>query len=155
MVSIFKDFLIMDDINEFLKRPYSFNEQKVRLTRFYDYYASYTSKIYPNYVSILPEAQPIFKNIQRKQRLLDEKEQRLEKQNKEGEDSGAKEGESQKPKEQPPSKLFDTKFINSVELFHNDISKDQKSFRLMSSNHDTNQADLNGALAVANNSVVN
>jgi hypothetical protein len=26
MVSIFKDFLIMDDVNEFLKRPYSFNE---------------------------------------------------------------------------------------------------------------------------------
>lgn len=113
----------------------------MRLTRFYDYYASYTSKIYPNYVAILPDSQPIFKNIHRKQRLIDEKEKRLEKKNK-GDDvelsSSKQQEEEKKSKEPPPSKLFDTKFINSVEMYHNDISKDQKSFQLLSSNFNTN-----------------
>lgn len=27
-VSVFKDYLIMDDINEFLKRPYAYHEQR-------------------------------------------------------------------------------------------------------------------------------
>ena len=44
------------------------------------------------------------------------------------EESGSKQEEEKKAKEPPPSKLFDTKFINSVEMYHNDISKDQKSF---------------------------
>ena len=38
LVSVFKDFLILDDINEFLKRPYANVEQPQRinkLTKFY------------------------------------------------------------------------------------------------------------------------
>jgi len=31
LVSAFKDYLILDDVNEFLKRPYSTSEQKSRL----------------------------------------------------------------------------------------------------------------------------
>ena len=34
LVSVFKDYLILDDINEFLKRPYTNEEQKVRLPKF-------------------------------------------------------------------------------------------------------------------------
>lgn len=34
LVSVFKDYLILDDINEFLKRPYTSEEQKVRLPKF-------------------------------------------------------------------------------------------------------------------------
>ena len=35
LVSVFKDFLILDDVNEFLKRPYTYAEQKSRLTRLF------------------------------------------------------------------------------------------------------------------------
>ena len=35
LVSVFKDFLILDDINEFLKRPYTHVEQRTRLPKLY------------------------------------------------------------------------------------------------------------------------
>ena len=37
-VSVFKDYLISDDVNEFLKRPYTTEEQKVRMIRLCDFY---------------------------------------------------------------------------------------------------------------------
>ena len=69
-VSIFKDFLILDDINEFLKRPYTVSEVKARLPKLCTFYDKY-SQVFPNYV-ILPESKYMFKNIQRKQKLIDE-----------------------------------------------------------------------------------
>ena len=38
LVSVFKDFLILDDINEFLKRPYTYIEQKSRLPKLFTFY---------------------------------------------------------------------------------------------------------------------
>ena len=38
LVSVFKDYLILDDINEFLKRPYTNEEQKIRLPKFCQFY---------------------------------------------------------------------------------------------------------------------
>lgn len=69
IVSIFKDYLIMDDLTEFLKRPYSFSESTVRLTKIYEFYEHY-SQIFPNYIAI-PEKKFMYKNIERKQRLLE------------------------------------------------------------------------------------
>lgn len=64
-VSVFKDYLILDDINEFLKRYYlSPSETKVRLPKLYDFYDKY-SQVFPNYVC-LPESKYMFKNIQKK-----------------------------------------------------------------------------------------
>ena len=31
-VSVFKDYLILDDVNEFLKRPYTTEEQQARMS---------------------------------------------------------------------------------------------------------------------------
>lgn len=64
IVSIFKDYLILDDINEFLKRPYQFGETKTRLPKLNNFYEKY-SQVFPNYV-VLPESKYMFKNIQRK-----------------------------------------------------------------------------------------
>ena len=71
LVSIFKDYLIYDDVSEFLKRSYNFQEAKVRLPKIFEFYEKY-SKVFPNYV-VLPESKYMFKNIERKQRLIDEK----------------------------------------------------------------------------------
>ena len=71
LVSIFKDYLIYDDVSEFLKREYTQLEAKVRLPKIFEFYEKY-SKVFPNYV-ILPENSYMFKNIERKQRLIDEK----------------------------------------------------------------------------------
>ena len=69
IVTIFKDYLIYDDNNEFFKRFYKSYESILRLPKYFEYYHSY-SKIYPNYTSI-PECKYIYKNIQKKQRMID------------------------------------------------------------------------------------
>jgi len=61
IVSIFKDYLILDDINEFLKRSYNIQETKVRLPKLCSFYDKY-SQVFPNYV-VLPESKYMFKNI--------------------------------------------------------------------------------------------
>ena len=66
VVSIFKDYLIIDDISEFLKRSYTLGEVGIRLTKIFEFYEKY-SKVFPNYV-VLPENRYMFKNIERKQR---------------------------------------------------------------------------------------
>ena len=42
IVSIFKDYLILDDINEFLKRSYNYQETKVRLPKLCSFYDKYS-----------------------------------------------------------------------------------------------------------------
>ena len=69
LVAKFKDFLILYDDSEFLKRFYNSFELKDRLKKIYLYYNEY-SKIFPNYI-VLSEAKYIYKNIQRKQRMID------------------------------------------------------------------------------------
>ena len=71
IVSVFKDYLIFDDVSEFLKRHYNRSESLQRLPRMFEFYEKY-SKVFANYV-ILPENKYMFKNIERKQRLQDEK----------------------------------------------------------------------------------
>jgi len=62
IVSIFKDYLIMDDINEFLKRFYlREQESSVRLPKLCEFYQKY-SQVFPNFVS-LPESKYMFRNI--------------------------------------------------------------------------------------------
>lgn len=69
VVSVFKDYLIFDDVSEFMKRLYTAKECAARLPKIYDYYDKY-SKVFPNFV-VVPEKKYMFKNIARKQRMID------------------------------------------------------------------------------------
>ena len=69
IVAEFKDYLISGDYSEFLQKIYTLNECKECLPKIFEYYES-CSVIFPNYV-ILPESKYIYKNIQRKQRVID------------------------------------------------------------------------------------
>lgn len=69
IVSVFKEYLIYDDFSEYLKRFYTRKESYDRLPRIFEFYENY-SKVFPNYVS-LPESKYMFKNIERKQKLID------------------------------------------------------------------------------------
>ena len=69
IVARFKDLLIIDDLSEFLKRFYTLSESKIRLPKFFDYYSEY-SMIFPNYTSLC-ESKYLYKNIHRKQKMLD------------------------------------------------------------------------------------
>ena len=69
VVARFKDFLILDDMTEFLRRFYNKKELKRRLGKIFNFYESY-SKIFPNYM-ILPESQYLYRNIRKKQKMID------------------------------------------------------------------------------------
>ena len=69
IVAEFKDYLINGDTSEFLQKYYFLKESKECLPKIFEYYDS-CSVIFPNYV-ILPESKYIYKNIQRKQRVID------------------------------------------------------------------------------------
>ena len=70
IVATFKDYLILDDVSEFLKRYYTTIESNIRLPKFFEYYETY-SRIYPNYTS-LPESRYTYKNIHKKQKMIDQ-----------------------------------------------------------------------------------
>jgi len=73
IVAEFKDYLINGDYSEFLQKLYSIEESKECLPKIFEYYDS-CSVIFPNYV-ILPESKYIYKNIQRKQRVIDQQQE--------------------------------------------------------------------------------
>ena len=68
-VSLFKDYLIYDEMAEFLNRFYNKEEIKPRLLLITDYYL-HSSRLFPNY-SKLNEGKYIYKNIEKKQRVID------------------------------------------------------------------------------------
>jgi hypothetical protein len=69
IVSKFKDYLILDDTSDFLRRFYKASENKQKLNSLFEFYESY-SKIFPNYI-VIPESKYLYKNIQRKQKMID------------------------------------------------------------------------------------
>ena len=77
IVAEFKDFLIFGDINEFLQNYYKIKESKYILPKIFEYYIN-CSVIFPNYV-VLPESQYIYKNIQKKQKVIDAQQEQEDK----------------------------------------------------------------------------
>ena len=69
-VEQFKEYLIYEDYNEFLKRFYASNEIKIKLPKILFFYERY-SKIYANY-TVIPESKYMYKNIKRKQKMIDQ-----------------------------------------------------------------------------------
>lgn len=73
IVSIFKDYLIFDDFSEYLKRPYTNKESIDRLPKVFQFYSAY-SKLFPTFVGMgAPACKYMFKNIERKQKLIDDR----------------------------------------------------------------------------------
>lgn len=64
----FREFLLYEDDSEFLRRYYKLDEADDRLPRYFEYYEK-CSKIFPNYTALY-ESKYIYKNIQRKQKLI-------------------------------------------------------------------------------------
>ena len=69
LVARFKDYLVLDDSTEFLRRFYFKKELNSRLKKIYNFYESYC-KIFPNYM-ILPESKFLYRNIRKKQKMID------------------------------------------------------------------------------------
>ncbi len=97
IVAVFKDYLIYDDVSEFLKRIYLLHESKARLPKICEFYESY-SKIFPNYTN-LPEAKYMYKNIKKKQKVIDNNQLQLD---------------EEKVEEEEEEKVIDTVAYNSI-----------------------------------------
>ena len=69
-VEQFKEYLIYEDYNEFLKRFYKSFEINLKLKKILVFYEKY-SKIYANY-TVIPESKYMYKNIKRKQKMIDQ-----------------------------------------------------------------------------------
>ena len=80
LVAEFKDFLIYGDDTEFLHDNYNIAESKKYLPKIFDYYLK-CSVIFPNYI-VLPESKYIFKNIRKKQKLIDNQQEQEDKREK-------------------------------------------------------------------------
>ena len=70
IVARFKDFLYYDDSTEFFHKFFQRRELKNILLKACDFYAKYC-KVFPNYM-ILPENEFLYKNLRKKQKLIDE-----------------------------------------------------------------------------------
>lgn len=140
IVAEFKDRLIIDDRGEFLKRYYKFYESLIRLPKFYEYYNLY-SKIFPNYTS-LPEGKYFYRNIQKKQRMIDLQEQNeIENQDKHNDESISNNNINDDGDKNNKGDVFSTDVINSIlnqsdsqqieilfNVKRNNISKDEDAF---------------------------
>ena len=71
LTHLFKEYLLIDSSTEFLRHCYSSHDIKNILTKILEIYCLY-SKIYPNYI-ILKENKFLYKNIRKKQKMIDEK----------------------------------------------------------------------------------
>ena len=111
LVAKFKDYLIIDDISEFLKRYYTYVESMIRLPRFFKYYHTY-SKIFPNYTT-LRESKYIYKNIYKKQKMIDlQQEEESEEKRKKYELENLK--HQRKKNKQEINTIFDNDVYNSI-----------------------------------------
>ena len=106
-LSKYKDYLLFETEKEYIHRFYSINELKIRLKKVCNFYEKY-SKIFPNYIS-LRESKYIYKNIRRKQKMIDAVNQmQIEKNNKEIEKD---------------NKFFDNEIFRGP-LFTEDVNKE-------------------------------
>ena len=103
IVSVFKDYLIFDDFSEYLKRVYTSAEVRDRIPRILAFYEKY-SRVYPNYVALPIESAFMFKNIERKQNIINTK-------NRRGTEERQKEMAEKMNKLKGQEKLFDSEFI--------------------------------------------
>ena len=80
IVSIFKNYLIEDDISEYLHRYYKLKEIPKRLHYLFNYHIQ-TSVIFPNYCPLI-ESKYLYNNVIKKQRIIDEQQKLEEKKSK-------------------------------------------------------------------------
>lgn len=107
MTSIFKEYLVFDEPIEFLKRVYSSGENKQKLRKLNDFHNTYF-KVFPNFI-LLPEKYYMYKNIERKQRVIDDQQYRMLLRS-EGEGLGGS-------KEKSQSNLFNESYMRHISTF--------------------------------------
>ena len=134
LVAEFKDYLIYGDDSEFLQKNYNIKDCKKYLPRIFNYYES-CSIIFPNYV-VLHESKYIYKNIQKKQRIIDIQQEREEKMK--TVKSGSNNGKEINGEKNEEKNLFNTNAIYSI-LGQTNTSNINKLFGINNENENKNK----------------
>ena len=103
-VEQFKEYLIYEDYNEFLKRFYRSYEINLKLKKILVFYEKY-SKIYANY-TVIPESRYMYKNIKRKQKMIDQMQNN-------GNNNSEYE-EEEESNDEKSNTIFSSRVINSI-----------------------------------------
>ena len=135
LISVFKDYLLFDDMTEFFKEYYISKDIYPRLKTIYDYYES-SSYLFPNYTAI-DEGKYIYRNIIRKQKLIDYLED-LEDKKKEKEER-RKNRKKQNLNEESSSfiEVFDTKVYDNIRKETGNDSKINELFCVENNDYDS------------------
>ena len=120
IVALFKEYLINGDIFEFLTKYYDLRKSSYLLKEIITFY-TLNNIIYPNYV-ILPEGNYIFRNIQQKQRIIDNQEENLKKKKDKEKNKDNKINE-----DKDKDNILTSKVIDSI-LNQTDTSEARKDF---------------------------
>ena len=121
IVSKFKEFLIKDDLNEFISRFYKKNKSIKILKEIFNYYKIY-SCVYPNYI-LLSEKKYIYNNIKKKQKIID-----LQEQEEKNKDRKNKIKLTNKNFHKEEQMVFDSKIIDSIFNQSNSSNLNNKAF---------------------------
>ena len=136
LVSVFKDYLLYDDMTEFLKELYKSNEIYPLLSNIYDYYES-SSYLFPNYTAI-NEGKYIYRNIIKKQKLIDYLEDLEDKMKEKEEKKNMKKNENQNEQSSSFIEIFDTKIYDNIRKETGNDSRINELFCVKSKNSDNN-----------------
>ena len=117
-VEMFKEYLLYEDYNEFLRQYYAKPLLTIKLQKILDFYEKY-SKIFPNYTA-LRESKYLYKNIKRKQKVINQINENKRNENIE-DDSDA----SYKVT------IFNSRVINSIYTGHNTINVNKNNDTLL------------------------
>ena len=118
LISTFKDYLFYDDLTEFLSRFYKKRESSEILGSLFEYYEK-SSYIFPNY-TVLNEGKYVYKNIIKKQMLIDYLEDIEIKKKKNNLNRNKKEFIQSNNNE----KIFDTQLYNNIIINNCDNNSD-------------------------------
>jgi hypothetical protein len=117
LTSLFKEYLVYDETIEFLKRTYSTEEAKAKLQKLVQFHNAYF-KVFPNFI-MLKEKYYMYKNIERKQRVIDDKQYRVMMNN------YKKEGE--KMQQNSLTHLFGESYMKNISFFREKFQNEQIS----------------------------
>ena len=109
-VEMFKEYLLYEDYNEFLRQYYGKTILKIKLQKILNFYEKY-SKIFPNYTA-LRESKYLYKNIKKKQKVINQ----IINENKRNENADDDSYSSYN------KTIFNSRVINSIYTGHNTIT---------------------------------
>ena len=139
IVAEFKDYLIKDDYSEFFWKFYTIKESIHFLVKILNYYKQ-TSVVFPNYI-LLTENKYLYKNIQRKQKLINI----LEENEENGISNCKKAGYDADDFFDICSKVFNSRILDSI-LNESETSQIRKSLFGISTENSNNFTDTDNKM---------